>query len=64
MIPNMSYVSRSHQFAPGHTPESVGTRGSISEQVVRSIANTCVVVPRTNVTERSSAPVSTPALTE
>jgi hypothetical protein len=38
--------------------------GSSSVHDVRSITETFVPVPRTNVTERSSAPVSTPALTE
>src|SRR5205807_4918382 len=63
-MPNMSYVSRSHQFAAVQTPERVGIWGSSSVQSVRSMTKTRVVVPRTKVTERSSIPVSTPAFTE
>ena len=55
-MPNMSYVSRSHQFAPIQTEDNVGTCGSFESHVVRSMTKTCVSVPRTNATLRSSVP--------
>src|SRR5207249_10788211 len=60
-MPNMSYVSRSGQFAPSHTAASDGSCGSSSVHDMPSITKTFVSVPRPHGPLRSSAPVSTRA---